>query len=216
MVIAPSNKSDALTRLIVMLAAWLGVAAFSALLAVACFRPAVIESWARQAVAAEVQERLAAPHGVIRAAARLAAKNGKAIVKEAAHPGALHARMETAYAEVTRGLIREVRIFSSANALVFLALGAIATFWAGAGRQLLVPATILLGAALLVGCTYVFNQDWLQTVLLADYVGLWYFSYLLIAIGFMLDVVFNRARASTLLIIFVLSVVGAMFSAAGC
>ena len=202
------NATDALTRRIVMLIAWVGAVAFSALLALACFKPAAIESWARQAVTAQVQERLAlhAPEGLVRAAARLAVRNP-------ARPGGLRTRMESAYAEMTRGLIREVRIFSGANALVFLVLGLIAVFWTRAGRQLLVPATVLLGAALLVGCTYAFNQDWLHTILLGDYVGLWYFSYLLVAIAFMLDVVFNRARTTMLLVFIVTSVVGAAVTA---
>jgi hypothetical protein len=188
MVIAPSNKADALTRQIVLLVAWMGAAAFAALLTLACFRPAAIASWAGQAVAAEVQQRVAVhvPKALVRAAAP----------------------------RMTRGLIREVRIFSGANALVFLALGLMACFWTRAGRQLLVPASILLGAALLVGCTYVFNQDWLKTILLGDYVGLWYFSYLGLALAFMLDVVFNGARASLLLVEAAISAVGAVFSAA--
>lgn len=65
-----------------------------------------------------------------------------------------------------------MRIFSGTNALVFLLLALIALAWKRRGVQLLAPTVVLVGAAALTGAIYLFNQDWLQTISLNDYVGL--------------------------------------------
>ncbi len=220
MAIALTSRSDAAIRRAVLLVAWAGAAVFALLLALAWLKPAAIEFWAGQAIATEVRQRIDAPgHGLSIAAARLALEHSKEIAHQAANAGSLaHARALTdaTYAKVTLALVREVRIFSAANAFVFALLGLIAALWTRSGRQLLAPALILLGAALLVGGVYLFQQNWLQTILLGDYVGLWYFSYLLVASLFLADVVFNRGRFSVETVNIVVSTVGGIFSAASC
>jgi hypothetical protein len=118
--------------------------------------------------------------------------------------GSLDARLtmliESKYAQVSQALIREVRIFSAANALVFLLLGLVAFVRKDAKRQLLAPTFVLLCSACVVGYLYLFQQDWLATVLLGDYVGMWYFGYLGIVMAFLADIVFNRGRVTATLI----------------
>ncbi|HEX7150177.1 MAG TPA: hypothetical protein VF618_01725 [Thermoanaerobaculia bacterium] len=120
------------------------------------------------------------------------------------------------YAEVVQALLRELRIFTGANALVFLLLGATTYFRRAAGLQLLLPAFVLVGAAIVVGALYLFAQNWLHTILFADYVGLGYFAYLGAAMLFLADVAFNRARVTTQIVNAGLNVVGAAVQAVPC
>jgi len=120
------------------------------------------------------------------------------------------------YGEVSQALLREFRIFTGANALVFLLLFLTTFFRREAGLQLLLPAVVLVGAATIVASLYGFGQNWLHTILFSDYVGLAYFAYLGAAVAFLADVVFNRARISTRVVNAVLDVVGAATSAAPC
>ncbi len=107
--------------------------------------------------------------------------------------------IETRYAQVSQALVREVRVFSAANALVFVLLGLLASFRRSAGRPLLVPALVLLVGVSVTGYFYLFRQDWLQTILLGDYVGWWYFGYLGLVLAFLADIAMNKARVTATL-----------------
>jgi len=123
---------------------------------------------------------------------------------------------QTKYAEASAALLRELRIFAGCNAAVFLLLGLVAFVRRRAKLQLLVPTVVLLGAAAVVGGVYLFTQNWLQTVLLSDYVGWAYVPWLGVGIGGLADVVWNRARVSTQLVNAVGSVLGVALSAVPC
>jgi hypothetical protein len=120
------------------------------------------------------------------------------------------------YAEVSAALLRELRIFAGCNALVFALLGVVAIVRRRATLQLLAPTVVLLGAAALVACAYLFSQNWLQTILLSDYVGWTYAPWLGLAIAGLADVVWNRARICSMLVNGVGSVVGVVVSAVPC
>ena len=107
--------------------------------------------------------------------------------------------IESKYAQVSQSLIREVRIFSAANALVFVMLGLVALFRRDSRKSLLAPAFVLFASVSVVGYFYLFRQDWMQTILFSDYVGLWYFGYLGIVVAFLTDVVLNKARVTAVL-----------------
>ena len=105
--------------------------------------------------------------------------------------------IRTKYMEVAHSLTREFRIFTSANAIVFALLAITAVLRKSAKVHLILPAVILIGASIFVGALYIFKQDWLHAILFDDYVWLWYFGYLAIAIAFLADVLLNRGRIST-------------------
>ncbi len=105
--------------------------------------------------------------------------------------------IESAYAKVSAQLLREFRIFTGANAMVFALLAMVSFRRRAAAVQLILPAVVLLGAASASGYLYLFGQDWLHTILFSQYVGLAYFGYLSVAIALLADVVFNRARVCT-------------------
>ncbi|WP_284618921.1 hypothetical protein [Aquabacterium humicola] len=123
--------------------------------------------------------------------------------------------VETAYAQVRAKLLRELRIFSGTNALAFALIALLATRRAGA-VQLLLPAGLLLAATLLTATVYLVNQNWLHTIVFGQYVGFAYVGYLLAVIALLVDVAFNRARITTLLINAVLQVLGAALRVVPC
>lgn len=120
------------------------------------------------------------------------------------------------YGQVTQALLREFRIFTGANALVFLLLGITTYARRRAGLQLLLPAVVLLGAAFVVGTLYLFGQNWVHTVVFSNYVGLGYFAYLTAVAVFLLDVVFNHGRVSTEIVNAALNAAGAAITAVPC
>lgn len=120
------------------------------------------------------------------------------------------------YADVAASLLRELRIFSACNAAVFALLGVVALVRRRAMLQLLAPTVVLLGAAAVVAGGYLFSQNWLQTILLSDYVGWTYAPWLGAAIAALADVVWNRARICTMLVNGLAQLCGAALSAVPC
>ncbi|HYI08756.1 MAG TPA: hypothetical protein VEK57_06770 [Thermoanaerobaculia bacterium] len=120
------------------------------------------------------------------------------------------------YLQTAEALLREVRIFTGANTLVFLLLVAVTILRRRAGLHLILPVVVLTGAATLVACLYIFGQSWLHTIVFHDYVGFAYFAYLGVAAAFLADIVFNRGQISTAVINVVLNVAGATIQAVPC
>lgn len=116
--------------------------------------------------------------------------------------------IEVAYAHVTSSLMREFRIFTAANAVVFLLLAGVAFRRRQAAAQLLLPSAVLLVAAAVTGALYLFGQNWLHTIIFSSYVGLSYFAYLALAVALLSDVAFNRARVCTWMLNQAASVLG--------
>lgn len=124
--------------------------------------------------------------------------------------------IESAYATVSANLLREFRIFTAANASAFAILALVTYRRRGAALQLMLPAVALVGAVAVTGGLYLFNQDWLHTVLYSQYVGLTYVAYLGAVAALLADVVFNRARVTTRLVNGALQVVGSAVQAVPC
>lgn len=100
------------------------------------------------------------------------------------------------YMDTAAKLIREFRIFTGTNALVFAALAAAVLWRPRANVHLLPAAVVLVLAAGVTAFLYLFNQNWLHTVVFSDYVGWAYFGYLGVAALLLGDVLLNRARGS--------------------
>ena len=124
--------------------------------------------------------------------------------------------IRTKYIETSEALTREFRVFTGANAGVFALLGLIAGVRKRASLQLVLPALVLLTAAATTAFLYLFKQDWLHTVVFADYVGLGYFLYLGLALALLSDIAFNRARVTTKLLNMVMHLFGSALQAAPC
>jgi len=103
------------------------------------------------------------------------------------------------YLDVAAALTREFRIFAGANAIVFALLGLTVLLRKQATVQFILPTIVLLGSAAIVGYLYLFEQDWLHTIVFGEYVGLAYFGYLGVAVLLLADIAFNRARVTATL-----------------
>ncbi|QDH71486.1 hypothetical protein [Marilutibacter alkalisoli] len=124
--------------------------------------------------------------------------------------------IEATYTHVTTSLMREFRVFTAANAVVFLFLAGVAFRRRRAAPQLVLPAVVLIGAATLTAALYLFGQNWLHTIIFSNYVGLAYFAYLAMAVALLSDVAFNRARVCTWLLNQATSAVGSALHFAPC
>lgn len=82
--------------------------------------------------------------------------------------------------------------------------------------HLALPAVVLLGAVMVTGGLYLFNKNWLHTIVFGEYVGLAYAAYLASVALLLADVVFNRARVITRLVNWVLNAIGAALSLSPC
>jgi hypothetical protein len=123
---------------------------------------------------------------------------------------------ESAYASVTRNLLREFRIFAGSNAVAFALLGIIALVRRTATLQLVLPAAVSIGAVLITGGLYLFNQNWLHTIVFAQYLGLGYMVYLSCVALLLADVLLNRARVTTQIVNLALQAVGSAATAVPC
>jgi hypothetical protein len=124
--------------------------------------------------------------------------------------------IRTRYLDVSAKLIREFRIFTAANALVLLFLGIAVLVRRNARLHLLPPAVILVCSAGVVGWFYLFQQDWLHTIVFSDYVGLSYFAWLAAPVLLIGDVVLNRGRVSAQLLNAGTSIVGSAATVLPC
>jgi hypothetical protein len=124
--------------------------------------------------------------------------------------------VESAYASVTKSLMREFRIFSASNTVAFGLLGILTFVRRRAMLQLVLPAFVLLGAVSITGGMYLFSQNWLHTIIFGQYIGFAYSIYLAAVALLLTDVAFNRARVTTQIVNSALNVVGAAASAVPC
>jgi hypothetical protein len=124
--------------------------------------------------------------------------------------------IESAYASVTNNLMRELRIFTASNAIAFALLAVITLVRRAATLQLFLVGLVVVGAVMVTGGLYLFNQNWLHTIVFGDYVGIAYAAYLAGVTLLFADVVFNRARLTTEIVNVALEAVGSAVRAVPC
>lgn len=91
-------------------------------------------------------------------------------------------------------LVRDLRIFTGTNAVLLL-LAFVAARSTEAPRGVLTTiSALLIGASALGVWGYVFAQNWVQTIIFADYTGAAYAVWMAVILVVELDVVFNKAR----------------------
>jgi hypothetical protein len=120
------------------------------------------------------------------------------------------------YMSTVSELKRDIRIFAASNALCFLALLSISFARPRAMRHLFVPGLLLTSAALLCAGLYVFEQDWLLTIIHGSYLGFAYAGYLGIVFLSFCDIVLNRGQVTTTIFNLVAEAVGSAASLVPC
>ncbi len=124
--------------------------------------------------------------------------------------------IQSTYAKVVADLKRDIRIFTSANALVFLMILSVVIWKPHAALQLFIPGILAITATLICSYFYIFQQNWLLTIIYNDYLGYTYLGYLAIVFGLLCDIVLNRARVTTEIVNAVLNAIGSVASASPC
>ena len=109
----------------------------------------------------------------------------------------LRSVVEGRYRETLTQLRRDVVIFLSVNLVVMGAALMVALGRGAAARHLLPIAAVLTVSTLIAACWYVFGQNWLWTIIYADYVGWAYLGVLAVLFIFLADIALNRARATS-------------------
>ncbi len=138
------------------------------------------------------------------------------IVKAAQAQERLTMLIRTKYMETAEKPTREFRIFTGTNALVFTLLALAAFIKRRAGLHLLPPAFVLVLAASICAYLYLFNQNWLHTIVFGDYVGFAYVGYMTFVFAFLCDILFNRARVTTQLLNATFNIIGSSLHVVPC
>ncbi len=120
------------------------------------------------------------------------------------------------YMEVLTDLKRDVRIFAGSNALAFLLLLLVSFRKPDAAPHLLLPGILLVLATAVCSYFYLFQQNWLLTIIQGSYVGFAYAGWLVAVYAFLLDIALNSARMTTEVINAMLESIGSSASLFPC
>lgn len=138
------------------------------------------------------------------------------ITSAAAAQARLTTLIRTQYMDTTSQLTREFRIFTGSNAVVFVLLLVAVLLRPMAGLHLVPAALVLLSAASITAYLYLFNQNWLHTLVFSDFVGFAYVGYLGGAFALLSDIIFNRARITAEILNFFLQAIGSAVQVVPC
>jgi hypothetical protein len=120
------------------------------------------------------------------------------------------------YLSVVGELARDLRIFTGANALACLSLLLLSFARPRAVNHLVLPGVLLAVAVAVSSYCYLFEQNWLFTIVFSDYFGVAYLGLLTFVFGLLLDVFLNRGRYTTRLGNWGLGIVGSAFTLSVC
>lgn len=112
------------------------------------------------------------------------------------------------YMEVATELKQDIRIFTGSNLAIFLLLVAVSFLKPAAIAHLFLPGMLLLASTLICSFFYIFEQNWLMTIIYNDYLGFGYLGYVGVLFLFLCDIVFNSARITTQIINTILQAIG--------
>ena len=108
----------------------------------------------------------------------------------------LVAIIQSGYLGVVADLKRDIRIFSASNTCAFLLLLLVSFLKPEHTRALFVPGVLLTVSTAVCAYLYVFEQNWLLTLIQGSYLGFAYAAWLGVVFLFLCDIWLNRARVS--------------------
>lgn len=124
--------------------------------------------------------------------------------------------MKGKYMQVATDLRFDVRLFTGTSALIFALLLALSWVKRSAAVHLLLPASLLMLSTLIAGYLYVFEQNWLLTIIYGNYQAGFYLVWLALIFGLLMDIVMNAGRVVTTILNAVLEAIGSGFSLSPC
>ena len=120
------------------------------------------------------------------------------------------------YLELTVELKQDIRIFSGSNGSVFLILLLAAFVKPRAVTHLFLPGVLLALSTLICSWFYIFEQNWLLTIIQSDYLGFAYLGWLGVAFLLLIDILLNRARVTSAILNAFFNAIGSAFSVFPC
>ena len=120
------------------------------------------------------------------------------------------------YATVAHELKRDIRIFTASNAAAFLLLLLISFIKPAAMLHLFLPGVLLAISTLVCSYFYVFEQNWLLTVIHSEYLGFAYLGWLGFVFLLFCDIALNRARVTSFILNAFFSAIGSALSVIPC
>ncbi|MBD5782319.1 hypothetical protein IEN85_22660 [Pelagicoccus sp. NFK12] len=120
------------------------------------------------------------------------------------------------YTEIATNLKADIRIFTGSNFVIFLLLLLVSFAKPQAMAHLFLPGSLLTFTTLVCSYFYLFEQNWLLTIVYNDYTGFAYLVYLGVLFLTLCDIVFNRARVTTAILNALGSIVGSAASFSPC
>ena len=124
--------------------------------------------------------------------------------------------IHSTYMDVATELKRDIRIFTSSNAAVFLLLLLVSFLKPQAMMHLFVPGILLGTSTLICSYFYIFEQNWLLTIIHSSYLGFAYLAWLGVVFLFLCDIVFNEARVTTEVLNATFNAIGSALTAGPC
>lgn len=124
--------------------------------------------------------------------------------------------IHSTYMDVATELKRDIRIFTASNATVFVLLLLVSFLKPRAITHLFLPGALLAVSTLICSYFYIFEQNWLLTIIHSNYLGFAYLAWLGIVFLFLCDIVFNRGRITTEILNAIFNAVGSAFSVVPC
>ncbi len=124
--------------------------------------------------------------------------------------------IQSTYMDVATDLKRDIRVFTASNATVFLLLLVVSFLKPQAMMHLFLPGVLLTISTLVCSYFYLFEQNWLLTIIHSSYVGFAYLAWLGLVFLFLCDIVFNRGRVTTEILNAFFNAVGSALSAVPC
>ena len=124
--------------------------------------------------------------------------------------------IHSTYMDVANELKRDVRIFTASNAAVFILLLLVSLLKPRAITHLFLPGVLLAVSTLICSYFYIFEQNWLLTIIHSSYLGFAYLAWLVVVFLFLCDIVFNRGRITTEILNAMFSAIGSAFSVVPC
>lgn len=120
------------------------------------------------------------------------------------------------YLEVETELKRDIRIFTASNAAAFLLLLLLSFVNPKATAHLFLPGLLLAVSTLVCSYFYLFQQNWLLTIIHGDYLGFAYLGWLTVVFGLLCDIALNHGRITTEIINAFLNAIGSALSVVPC
>lgn len=124
--------------------------------------------------------------------------------------------MKSKYMEVVNKLTQELRIFTGTNLAMFAILLLASFLKPQAVIQLFIPGLLLATSTIVCSYFYLFEQNWLFTIIYSDFLGFWYLAYVSGLFLWFCDIIFNRARVTTKIVNMVLNAIGSALQAVPC